>query len=82
MPVHRGERRSEAHRSNDDENDRKRVAEGKVATAHLIEEEEHAHGNNDGGAHQAANGAAAARATGTITHRCSSSKTLPPKNGR
>ena len=42
-------------------------------TAHLVEEEEHANRDNDGRAHQAANGAAGARATNTITHRSSSS---------
>jgi hypothetical protein len=52
-----------------DEDDRIRVAEREIAAAHLIEKKKHADGNDDGRAHQSANGTSAARASNTITHR-------------
>jgi hypothetical protein len=72
MAIRGGERGGQADGANDDEDDRIRVAEIEVTAAHFMKKKEQADGDDNGRAHQAANGAAAARTTHAITHRISS----------
>jgi hypothetical protein len=58
----------EVDETNDDKNDRPRVAEIEEAAAHLRQEKKHANGDDDDGAHEAARGATLAGATNTIAH--------------
>src|SRR5713226_5244235 len=69
MSVHRRHRRGEADGTNDQQNYRPGLPEIEIAGMHLTQEKEDAHGYDDGGAHQAANSAAAARAANAVTHR-------------
>jgi hypothetical protein len=69
VAVSRCSRSRKADCTDDDENDRIRVAERKITAAHLVEKKKHADGNNDGGPHQPANRATAASASDTVTHQ-------------
>src|SRR5580692_7343370 len=69
---HGSERRCEKNGADDDENDGIGVAEIKVAAAHLLEQEEHADGDDNRGAHERADRASRATAFGIVAHRYSS----------
>ena len=81
MAFHGCKCTSKVNRADDDEDYRPGVRKGKVTAARLVEQEKHAERDDDRGAHEAPAGAAAARATDTITHRDSSSTNLLAKNG-
>ena len=59
---------AEAHQSDDDYDDRIRVAEIEVAAAHFLQKKKNAYRHNDDGAAKAANGATLAVAMKMITH--------------
>jgi hypothetical protein len=69
VALHGSQSRRETDNADHNQNDWPRLTEGKTA-ASLLEKKEHAHGDNHCGAHQAANGTAAAVATDTVTHLC------------
>jgi hypothetical protein len=65
------------HRAYDDQNYRIGVREIQTSAAHFAEQKQHSNRNNNGRTHQAADGAAPAGTTDSITHRSSSPKIRP-----
>jgi hypothetical protein len=69
MAIHRSQRSRKAYHADHDNDYRIRVREIEISALHLAQQKEYANGDENGGAHQAANRAAAAGTADAITHQ-------------
>jgi hypothetical protein len=68
MAIHGSKRGGQQNRADHDQNHGIRVAEVKITTAHLLQKEKHADGDDHRRAQQSANRASRAAAPDSITH--------------
>lgn len=74
MALARSHSRGKADKTDYDKDDGIGVAEVEEAAAHFLQQKKYADGDNNDGAHEAADGATLASATNTIAHRCLTSR--------